>query len=230
MSYFCGAARDGLGVKTPKPLSKFLQNASRTRRQYAPHEQSASMPLTAKHRHGLDSAHAKTRGPKPPGTRRTDAARNMCFGTCVRPVCACVRTRVHACSGQARPLGRLPCSPAWPGWSGSSRGRPPALGRLTPASTPAWSAVASASSVHSTGSVGVGEGEGWKRSPAGVSDQFSIVVPVVARHGSAARAARRTAKHNTRSGQWTGGRHQRGRMTGSAEHLQSRSMRSSGRR
>ena len=141
-----------------------------------------------------------------------------------------VQTTVHACSRQARPLERLPCSPAWPGWSGSSRGRPPALGRLTPASTPAWSAVASASSVHSTGSVGVGEGEGWKRSPAGVSDQFSIVVPVVARHGSAARAARRTAKHNTRSGQWTGGRHQRGRMTGSAEHLQSRSMRSSGRR
>ena len=164
------------------------------------------------------------RGPDVPTRRAT------CVLARVYVPYARVRTRVHACSGQARPLGRLPCSPAWPGWSGSSRGRPPALGRLTPASTPAWSAVASASSVHSTGSVGVGEGEGWKRSPAGVSDQFSIAVPVVAHHGRTVRAARRPAKHIARSVQRTGGRHQRGGVTGSAEHQQSRSMRSSGRR
>ena len=80
------------------------------------------------------------------------------------------------------------------------------------------------------GGVGRGGGEGRKHSPARCSDSSLTLVPIVAHHGRAARAARRPAKHNTRSGQSTGGRHQRGGATGSAEHLQPRSMKSSGRR
>ena len=55
-------------IKTPKRPSIFTQNASRSRRYHALHEQSAAMPLTPKHKYGLDSAHAKTRGPKLSGT------------------------------------------------------------------------------------------------------------------------------------------------------------------
>jgi hypothetical protein len=81
-----------------------------------------------------------------------------------------------------------------------------------------------------TGGVGGGGGEGRKHSPARCSDSSLTLVPVAVHHGSTVRAARRPAKRNTRSGQSTGGRHQRGGATGGAEHLQPRSVRSSGRR
>ena len=71
---------------TPKPLSKFLQNALRARRYHGRHERSAGVPLTPNHKDGPDRAHAKTRGPNPSGTRHTGTARNRGFSTCARPV------------------------------------------------------------------------------------------------------------------------------------------------
>ena len=141
-----------------------------------------------------------------------------------------VQTRVHVCGRQTRPLEQLPFSPTWPGCPVSSRRRPPALVSLTPASTRPRSPFASASHVHSAGGVSKGGGEGGKHSPGSRSESLLMLVPVVARDRRAARAARRPAKHNTWLGQWMGGRHQRGDATGSAEHLQTRWMRSSGRR
>ena len=80
-----------LTLLTPKRASKFLQNALRARRYQRPHERSTSMPLSPKHKYGLHSAHEKTRGPKGPGTRHTDATPNTSFDTCARPVCACAK-------------------------------------------------------------------------------------------------------------------------------------------
>ena len=154
----------------------------------------------------------------------TRARRATEVSACVHVPYARVQTREHMCGRLSRPLRPLSSSPAWLGCSSSSRGRPPALLSITSASTQAWSPCAFASCVHGTGGVGGGGGEGRKHSPARCSDSSLTLVPIVAHHGRTVRAARRPAKHNTRSGQWTGSRHQRGGATGSAEHLQPRSM------
>jgi hypothetical protein len=166
-------------------------------------------------------------------TRRepdTRARRATEVSACVHVPYARVQTREHMCGRLSRPMRPLPSSPAWPDCSHSSRGRPPARLSPTPASTLTRSPLAFTSHVNGAGGVGGGVGEGCKHSPVGRADDFSMLVPVVARNRRAARAARRPAKHNTWSGQWMGGRHQRGGATGSAEHLKPRSMRSSGRR
>jgi hypothetical protein len=118
---------------TPKRASIFTQNALRARRYRGPHEHFAGMPLTPNHKHSLDSAHAKTRGPNPSGTRHTSTARDRGLSTCARPVWPRVPTSEHACGRLSRPLRPLPSIPAWPGWPNSTTGRPPALLSPTPA-------------------------------------------------------------------------------------------------
>ena len=107
----------------------------RSRHYHESYVHCATIPLTSNHNDGPDRAHAKTRGPKPSGTRRTGTARDRGFSTCTHPVCARANTRNHARGRPSRPLRPLPSSPAWPGCSGSSRGRPPALLSPTPAGT-----------------------------------------------------------------------------------------------
>jgi len=141
-----------------------------------------------------------------------------------------VQTRVHVCGRQTRPLEQLPFSPTWPGCPVSSRRRPPALVSLTPASTRPRSPFASASHVHSAGGVSKGGGEGGKHSPGSRSESLLMLVPVVAYDGRAARATKRPAKHIARSALWTGSTVEHGGASGRLEHLQPRSMRSSGRR
>ena len=121
------------GTLTPKRASIFTQNALRARRYRGPHEHFAGMPLTPNHKHSLDSAHAKTRGPNPSGTRHTSTARDRGLSTCARPVWPRVPTSEHACGRLSRPLRPLPSIPAWPGWPNSTTGRPPALLSPTPA-------------------------------------------------------------------------------------------------
>ena len=196
-----------------KRISICTKNASRSRRYHALYTNS----LQPRRSHPTTSIVWTRHMRRPGNVTYRHGARQWFWDTCTSRI-AYVRVQIRAACAQptsaAAGAAAMQPSLAWLVRK-LERAISPAHGRLTPASTREQSATASASSVHivhcgQRGRRWSGGGEDCKHSPAGRADNFSMIVPVIARDRRAARAARRPAKHNTWSGESTGGRHQRG--------------------